>query len=153
MMASWKLAVPLATGCPVTLKLSEITPLSTLRLAGLLADVVPAGVVNVVHGAGPSVGKRLLNHAETEGMSITGSPATGMAAMRAASEQIRHVHLELGGNAPVIVFDDADVEAAVGTIREGSFFNARPRLRPARPHLRHAGGLGRVGRRSPGPGR
>lgn len=124
MMASWKLAAPLAAGCPVTLKPSEITPLSTLRMAELLVEVVPAGVVNIVHGAGPSVGERLLNHPETEGISITGSPATGMAAMRAASQQIRHVHLELGGKAPVIVFDDADVEAVVGTIREGSFFNA-----------------------------
>ncbi|MEM9521061.1 MAG: aminobutyraldehyde dehydrogenase [Actinomycetota bacterium] len=124
MMAAWKLAAPLAAGCPVTLKPSEITPLSTLRLAALLADVVPAGVVNIVHGTGPEVGERMLNHPETEGISITGSPATGMAAMRAASQQIRHVHLELGGKAPVIVFDDADVDAVVGTIREGSFFNA-----------------------------
>ena len=124
MMASWKLAAPIAAGCTVTLKPSEITPLSTLRLAEILADIVPAGVLNVVHGAGPTVGERLLNHSETEGISITGSPATGMAAMRAASQQIRHVHLELGGKAPVIVFDDADLEAVAGTIREGSFFNA-----------------------------
>ena len=124
MMASWKLAAPLAAGCTVTLKPSEITPLSTLRLAELLAVVVPPGVVNVVHGAGPSVGERLLHHDATEAISVTGSPATGRAAMRAASQQIRHVHLELGGKAPVIVFDDADVEAVVATIREGSFFNA-----------------------------
>ena len=124
MMASWKLAAPIAAGCTVTLKPSEITPLSTLRLAEILAGIVPAGAINVVHGAGPSVGQRLLNHPGTEGISITGSPATGMAAMRAASEQIRHVHLELGGKAPVIVFDDADLEAVAATIREGSFFNA-----------------------------
>ncbi len=124
MMASWKLAAPIAAGCTVTLKPSEMTPLSTLRLAEILAPIVPAGVLNVVHGAGPAVGERLLNHPQTEGISITGSPATGMAAMRAASEQIRHVHLELGGKAPVIVFDDADLDAVAGTIREGSFFNA-----------------------------
>ncbi len=124
MMAAWKLAAPLAAGCTVVLKPSEITPLSTLRLAALLADVVPPGVVNVVHGDGPTVGERLINSAAVEAISITGSPATGMAAMRAASQQIRHVHLELGGKAPVIVFDDADLDAVVQTIREGSFFNA-----------------------------
>lgn len=124
MMAAWKLAAPLAAGCTVTLKPSELTPLSTLRLGELLADVVPKGVVNVVHGDGPDVGERLINAPTVEGISVTGSPATGMAAMRAASQQIRHVHLELGGKAPVIVFDDADVDAVVQTIREGSFFNA-----------------------------
>ncbi|NND76418.1 MAG: aminobutyraldehyde dehydrogenase [Ilumatobacter sp.] len=124
MMAAWKLAAPLAAGCTVVLKPSEITPLSTLRLAELLADVVPPGVVNVVHGDGPTVGERLINSADVEAISVTGSPATGMAAMRAASQQIRHVHLELGGKAPVIVFDDADLAAVVQTIREGSFFNA-----------------------------
>ena len=124
MMASWKLAAPLAAGCTVTLKPSELTPLSTLRMAELLADVVPPGVLNVVHGPGPGVGERMLHHPSTEAISITGSPATGRAAMRAASEQLRHVHLELGGKAPVIVFDDADLEAVVETIRGGSYFNA-----------------------------
>ena len=124
MMASWKLAAPLAAGCPVVLKPSELTPLATLRMAEIMNEVLPAGVVNVIHGAGPSVGSALINDPGVEGISITGSPATGMAAMKAASEQIRHVHLELGGKAPVIVFDDADIEAVVETIRGGSFFNA-----------------------------
>jgi aminobutyraldehyde dehydrogenase len=124
MMASWKLAAPLAAGCPVVLKPSELTPLATLRMAEIVNEVLPAGVVNVIHGAGPSVGSALINNPGVEGISITGSPATGMAAMKAASEQIRHVHLELGGKAPVIVFDDADIEAVVETIRGGSFFNA-----------------------------
>ena len=124
MMASWKLAAPLAAGCPVVLKPSELTPLATLRMAEIMNEVLPAGVVNVIHGAGPSVGSALINNPGVEGISITGSPATGMAAMKAASEQIRHVHLELGGKAPVIVFDDADIEAVVETIRGGSFFNA-----------------------------
>ncbi|MGX9354095.1 aminobutyraldehyde dehydrogenase [Roseobacteraceae bacterium S113] len=124
MMASWKLAAPIAAGCPVVLKPSEITPLSTLRLAELLQDVLPKGVLNVIHGRGPSVGDALINSPEVEAISITGSPATGMAAMRAASQQIRHVHLELGGKAPVIVFDDADLDAVAETIRYGSFFNA-----------------------------
>ncbi len=124
MMASWKLAAPLAAGCTVVLKPSEITPLSTLRMAELLNDVVPTGVLNVVHGRGPSIGSRLMNAPETEAITVTGSPATGMAAMRAASEQIKHVHLELGGKAPVIVFADADLDAVAETIRYGSFFNA-----------------------------
>lgn len=124
MMASWKLAAPIAAGCPVVLKPSEITPLSTLRLAELLQDVLPKGVLNVIHGRGPTVGDALINSPQMEGISVTGSPATGMAAMRAASEQIRHVHLELGGKAPVIVFDDADLDAVAETIRYGSFFNA-----------------------------
>ncbi|MEM9578891.1 MAG: aminobutyraldehyde dehydrogenase [Pseudomonadota bacterium] len=124
MMAAWKLAAPLAAGCTVALKPSEITPLSTLRLAELLQDALPKGVLNVIHGRGPTIGDRLINCPEMEAITVTGSPATGMAAMRAASEQIRHVHLELGGKAPVIVFDDADLDAVAETVRYGSFFNA-----------------------------
>lgn len=124
MMASWKLAAPLAAGCSIVLKPSEITPLSTLRLAELLNDVLPRGVLNVIHGRGASIGDALINDPAMEAISITGSPATGMAAMRAASNQIRHVHLELGGKAPVMVFDDADLDAVAETIRYGSFFNA-----------------------------
>ncbi|NOD97990.1 aldehyde dehydrogenase family protein [Ruegeria sp. HKCCD6228] len=124
MMAAWKLAAPLAAGCTVVLKPSEITPLSTLRLAELLQDVLPKGVLNVIHGRGPTIGDQLINSPQMEAITVTGSPATGMAAMRAASEQIRHVHLELGGKAPVIVFDDADLDAVAETIRYGSFFNA-----------------------------
>lgn len=124
MMASWKLAAPLAAGCTVTLKPSELTPLSTLRLAEIMRDVFPKGVVNVVFGRGFTVGDRLINAGPVEGITVTGSPATGMAAMRAAANRIRHVHLELGGKAPVIVFDDADLDAVVETIRGGSYFNA-----------------------------
>lgn len=124
MMAAWKIASPIAAGCTMVLKPSEITPLATLRLAELLADVLPKGVFNVIHGRGTSVGDALINDPRMEGISITGSPATGMAAMRAASQKIRHVHLELGGKAPVIVFDDADVDAVAETVRYGSFFNA-----------------------------
>lgn len=124
MMASWKLAAPLAAGCTVTLKPSELTPLSSLRYAEIMNDILPAGVVNVIHGRGSSVGDQLINSPEMEAISVTGSPATGMAAMRAASKQIRHVHLELGGKAPVIVFNDADLDAVVETIKGGAFFNA-----------------------------
>ncbi len=124
MMAAWKLASPLGAGCTVVLKPSELTPLATLRLAELLAGVVPPGVVNIIHGPGSDIGQRLIDAPEIEAISITGSPRTGQAAMRAAADQLRTVHLELGGKAPVIVFDDADLDAVVQTIRQGSFFNA-----------------------------
>lgn len=124
MMAAWKLAAPIAAGCTVVLKPSELTPLSTLRAAEMLNDILPKGVLNVIHGGGPTIGDRLINNSGVEAITVTGSPATGMAAMRAAGEQIKHVHLELGGKAPVIVFDDADIDAVAETIRYGSFFNA-----------------------------
>ena len=124
MMATWKLAAPLAAGCTVTLKPSELTPLATLRFAEIMNGILPKGVVNVIVGRGPTIGDRLINASQMEAISITGSPATGKAAMRAASQKIRHVHLELGGKAPVIVFDDADLDAVVETIRGGSYFNA-----------------------------
>jgi aminobutyraldehyde dehydrogenase len=87
MMAAWKLAAPIAAGCTVTLKPSEITPLSTLRAAELLNDILPKGVLNVIHGRGPSIGDQLINAPQMEAITVTGSPATGMAAMRAASQQ------------------------------------------------------------------
>jgi len=124
MMAAWKLAAAIAAGCTVVLKPSELTPLSTLRAAELFADVLPKGVLNIIHGRGTSVGDQLINSPEMEAIAVTGSPATGMAAMRAASQQIKHVHLELGGKAPVIVFSDADIGAVAQTIRAASFFNA-----------------------------
>lgn len=124
MMASWKLAAPLAAGCTVVLKPSELTPLSTLRYAEIINEVLPAGVVNVLHGNGPDIGSQMIHAPQMEAISVTGSPGTGKAAMAAAAEQIRHVHLELGGKAPVIVFDDADIDAVVETIRGGSYFNA-----------------------------
>lgn len=124
MMAAWKLAAPIAAGCSIVLKPSEITPLSTLRMGEILNDILPKGVLNIIHGRGPSVGDQLINSPQMEAISITGSPRTGMAAMRAASNQIRHVHLELGGKSPVIVFDDADLDAVAETIRFGAYFNA-----------------------------
>lgn len=124
MMAAWKLAAPLAAGCPVTLKPSQLTPLSTLKAAELIADVAPKGVVNVLHGAGRDIGNQMINDPRTEAISITGSNATGAEAMKAAARQIRHVHLELGGKAPVIIFEDADIDAVAETVRYGSFFNA-----------------------------
>lgn len=124
MMAAWKLAAPLAAGCSVVLKPSELTPLSAMMTGRLMADILPKGLVNIIHGRGASVGDQLINASEAEAISVTGSPETGKAAMRAASTQIRHVHLELGGKAPVIVFEDADIDAVAETVRYGSFFNA-----------------------------
>ena len=124
MMAAWKLAAPLAAGCPVTLKPSELTPLSTLKMGALIADVVPKGVVNILFGTGEDVGDKLINHSEIEAISITGSQKTGSKALAAAANKIRHVHLELGGKAPVIVFEDANIQAVAETVRYGSFFNA-----------------------------
>ena len=124
MMAAWKLSAPLAAGCSMVLKPSEMTPLSTLRLAEIMNDILPKGVVNVIMGKGATIGDALINHPAMEAISITGSPATGMAAMRAGANKIRPVHLELGGKAPVIVMDDADIDAVVETIRGVSYFNA-----------------------------
>ena len=124
MMAAWKLAAPIAAGCTITLKPSEVTPLSTLRMAALMKDVVPKGVLNVVHGPGPSVGDQLIYAPRAEAITITGSVRTCKAAMAAAAKQIRHVHLELGGKSPVIIFDDADVEAVAETVRYVAYFNA-----------------------------
>ena len=124
MMAAWKLAAPLAAGCTVTLKPSELTPLSALKLGELIADVAPKGVVNILFGTGEDVGSALINNTHMEAISVTGSQKTGAHALEAASNKIRHVHLELGGKAPVIVFDDANIDAVAETVRYGSFFNA-----------------------------
>lgn len=124
MMASWKIAAAMAAGCTVVLKPSEITPLASLCLAELLAPVLPKGVQNVIYDRGRSVGDRLINAPEIEVIAITGSPGTGWAAMRAGAQSLKHVHLELGGKAPVIVLQDADVTGVAKMIRSASFFNA-----------------------------
>lgn len=124
MMAAWKLAAPIAAGCTVTLKPAQLTPLSTLKAAELISSILPKGVVNVLHGAGSRIGDQMINDPRTEAITVTGSGRTGAEAMKAAAKQIRHVHLELGGKAPVIVFEDADIDAVAETVRYGSFFNA-----------------------------
>ncbi len=124
MMVAWKLGPPLATGCTTVLKPSEITPLTTLKLAGILADIYPAGVINILHGTGPSTGDKLINHPDIEFISLTGSIRTASRVLEAASKTIKHTHLELGGKAPVIVFDDADTDALVEALRGFSFYNA-----------------------------
>jgi 1-pyrroline dehydrogenase len=124
MMAVWKIGPALAAGNTVVLKPSEETPLSTLRLAHLAAEYLPAGVFNVICGHGPEAGASLVSHPDVAMVSLTGSVASGQAVARAAAETLKRVHLELGGKAPVIVFDDADVEAAVAAIRIGGYVNA-----------------------------
>jgi aminobutyraldehyde dehydrogenase len=124
MMAAWKLAPALAAGNTVVIKPSELTPLTTLKLAGALADIFPKGVVNVVHGRGDSVGSPLINHAGVRMISVTGSIETGRKVLAASQAGIKRTHLELGGKAPVVIFDDADLEAVVDGIKMFGFYNA-----------------------------
>jgi aminobutyraldehyde dehydrogenase len=124
MMAAWKLAPALAAGNTVVLKPSEQTPLTTLKLAGLLAELLPRGVVNVVAGRGETVGSPLIAHPGVRMISLTGSIATGQKVLQAASADLKRTHLELGGKAPVLVFDDADLEAVVAGLRMAGFYNA-----------------------------
>jgi len=124
MMAAWKLGPLLAAGNTGVLKPSEITPLTTLKLARLLAEIFPKGVVNVVHGRGPTVGQALIDHSEVEMISLTGSISTGEKVLLAAARGIKRTHLELGGKAPVIVFADADLEAAAEAVRFFGYYNA-----------------------------
>lgn len=124
MMAVWKLAPALAAGNTVVIKPSEITPLTTLKFAEALAAIYPKGVINVVHGKGDSVGSPLINHAGVRMISVTGSIATGQKVIEAAKASIKRTHLELGGKAPVIVFDDADLDAVVNGIKIFGYYNA-----------------------------
>jgi 1-pyrroline dehydrogenase len=124
MMAGWKCGPALAAGCSIVLKPSELTPLTALRLAELAADVFPAGVFNVVTGDGEHVGARLVTHPKVAIVSLTGEVTTGQAVMRAAADSLTRVHLELGGKAPVVVFDDADVEAAIAGVKAFGYYNA-----------------------------
>jgi aminobutyraldehyde dehydrogenase len=124
MMAAWKLAPALAGGNTIVLKPSEQTPLTTLKLARLIADIFPEGVVNVVTGRGESVGNALINHPKVAMISLTGDIATGKKVLLAAARTIKRTHLELGGKAPVIVFDDADIDAVVEGIKMFGYYNA-----------------------------
>jgi aminobutyraldehyde dehydrogenase len=124
MMAAWKLGPALAAGNTCVLKPSEQTPLTALKLAELLAEIFPAGVVNVVCGRGPSVGAPLTRHPRVRMISLTGDVATGEKILGQAAAGIKRTHLELGGKAPVIVFDDADIEAVVSGVRTFGYYNA-----------------------------
>jgi betaine-aldehyde dehydrogenase len=123
MMAVWKIAPALAAGNTVVLKPSDTTPVSTLKLAELATEVFPEGVLNVICGD-RETGAALVSHKVPQMVSITGSVRAGMEVMRSASDDLKNVHLELGGKAPVLVFEDADVEAAAEAIAIAGYFNA-----------------------------
>ena len=124
MMAAWKLAPALVGGNTAVLKPSEQTPLSTLKLATILAELFPPGVVNVICGRGSTVGAPLIQHEGVAMISLTGDVSTGEKVLAAAAKGIKRTHLELGGKAPVIVFDDADLDSVVGGVRTFGFYNA-----------------------------
>ena len=126
MMGIWKIGPALATGNTVVLKPSELTPLTTLRMAELIAehDILPAGTLNVVTGQGETAGASLVTHPEVRLISLTGSVGTGKAIAKAASDSLARVHLELGGKAPVLVFDDADLETVIEAVKVGGYYNA-----------------------------
>jgi 1-pyrroline dehydrogenase len=123
-MAIWKIAPALAAGNTIVLKPSELTPLSTLQLAELSLEVLPPGVLNVVAGRGNPVGEAIVTNPAVRMVSLTGSVRTGKAIAAAASNTLARVHLELGGKAPVVVLDDADVDAVVECMRIAAYFNA-----------------------------
>ena len=124
MMFAWKIAPAIAAGNTMVLKPSEQTPLTALKLGALLAEVLPPGVVNIVCGRGEPVGRLLTSHPRVRMVSLTGSIATGQKILAAAADNLKRTHLELGGKAPVIVFDDADVESLVAGVRTFGFYNA-----------------------------
>jgi betaine-aldehyde dehydrogenase len=124
MMAIWKIGPALATGNTIVLKPAETTPITTVKLAELAGEVLPKGVLNVITGHGEPTGSTLVTHPDVEMVSLTGSPETGKWIAKAAADSLKHVHLELGGKAPVVVFDDADMETAMETIAGTGYYNA-----------------------------
>jgi aminobutyraldehyde dehydrogenase len=124
MMAAWKLAPAVAGGNTIVIKPSEQTPLTTLKLANVIAGIFPEGVVNVVTGRGTTTGNALITHPKVAMVSLTGSIDTGKKVLQAASATVKRTHLELGGKAPVIVFDDADLDSVVAGIKVFGYYNA-----------------------------
>src|SRR5207237_8846056 len=122
--ADWKRGPSVAAGNTVVPKPSEWTPLPILRLMELAGDIIPPGVVNVITGDGEPVGAGIVRHPDVRMVSLTGDVATGKEIARAAASTLKRVHLELGGKAPVVVFDDADLNAVVEGIKIGGFCNA-----------------------------
>jgi 1-pyrroline dehydrogenase len=123
-MATWKLGPALATGNTVVLKPSARTPLSALAFAEILADILPPGVVNVLSGSGDSIGDALVGHPKVRMVAITGDTVTGKHVAKIASDTLKRLHLELGGKAPIIVFDDADIQLAAETLRFAGYWNS-----------------------------
>jgi betaine-aldehyde dehydrogenase len=124
MMAIWKIGPALATGNTIVMKPAETTPVTTLKLAELAADILPPGVFNVVTGHGDTAGAPLVTHPDVRMICLTGSPPTGKWIASAASDTLKRVHLELGGKAPVVVFDDVEMETALETIAGTGYYNA-----------------------------
>ena len=124
MMMAWKLAPALAGGNTVVFKPSEQTPLTALKFAKILSEELPRGVVNIITGRGETVGNALVNHPKVDMISLTGDVATGKKMLQAASKSVKRTHLELGGKAPVIVFDDADISEVVEGLRAFGYYNA-----------------------------
>jgi 1-pyrroline dehydrogenase len=124
MMAVWKVGPALATGNTVVLKPSEQTPMTAARLAQICAEHLPAGVLNVIYGHGEPAGAGIIRHPKVGMVSLTGDVATGKEIARTAADTLKRVHLELGGKAPVLIFDDADVEAAIEGVKIGGYWNA-----------------------------
>ncbi|GLY81009.1 aminobutyraldehyde dehydrogenase [Actinoallomurus iriomotensis] len=123
MMAIWKIGPALAAGNTIVLKPSDTTPASAVHLAGLFAGILPPGVLNVVCGD-RDTGAALAAHPVPAMVSITGSTAAGRAVARSAAHTVKRAHLELGGNAPVVIFEDADLEAAAEAVGFAGYFNA-----------------------------
>ncbi len=123
-MATWKLGPALAAGNTVVLKPSELTPYTALKLAEITADILPPGVLNVVCGHGSTVGVALCEHPDVAMVSLTGSVGAGQSVVHSSAASLKRVHLELGGKAPVVVFDDADIDAVVANLAETAFYNS-----------------------------
>ena len=124
MMSIWKIGPALASGNTVVLKPSELTPLSALKLAEYAAEIFPPGVFNVITGDGVPVGDTLVRHPDVGIVSLTGDTATGKLIAKNAADSMKRVHLELGGKAPVVVFDDADLDAVAEWVSAAGYFNA-----------------------------
>jgi 1-pyrroline dehydrogenase len=124
MMAVWKIAPALAAGNVSVLKPSEQTPLTTLMLAEYAKEILPPGVLNIITGDGEPVGAGIVRHLDVRMVSLTGDVATGKEVARAAAETLKRVHLELGGKAPVLVFDDADPAAVAEGIKIAGYWNS-----------------------------
>jgi aminobutyraldehyde dehydrogenase len=124
MMMAWKLGPAIGGGNTVVFKPSEQTPLTALKMAHILAEELPEGVVSVITGRGHTVGSTLINHPGVDMISLTGDVATGRKMLDAAAKSVKRTHLELGGKAPVLVFDDADLSEVVAGLRAFGFYNA-----------------------------
>ena len=124
MMAGWKIGPALAAGNTVVLKPSARTPLTAVKLAELAADIFPPGVLNVLTGTGDTIGPALVAHPKVGMISVTGDTETGKKIARVAADHVKRLHLELGGKAPVIIFDDADLDLAAEILRFASYWNS-----------------------------